>query len=142
MDISRLNNIGHWLIKAGLWIILLWIGIFKFTPTEAQAILPFIENSPFFAWQLNFMSIQGISNSIGTLEIITALLMIIGIKNKTLGNIGYGLGALTFMVTLTFLFTTPGMFKTVDGIFVANGFLLKDIILMGACLSQLKGKIF
>jgi uncharacterized membrane protein YkgB len=88
------------------------------------------------------MSIQGISNSIGIIEIITALLMIAGIKNDTIGNIGYGLGALTFMVTLSFLFTTPGMFKTVDGMLVANGFLLKDIILAGACLSQLKGNFF
>lgn len=129
-------------MRIGLWIILLWIGAFKFTPTEAKAILPFIQNSPFFTWQLNFMSIQAISNAIGCIEISTAVLMIIGIKNQRIGNLGYAMGALTFIITLTFFFTTPGMLTKVDGFWVGNGFLLKDIILLGACLTQLKGKIF
>jgi uncharacterized membrane protein YkgB len=134
----QFQHIGNWIIKLGLWIIFIWIGLYKFTPTEAQAILPLVENSPFFSWQLHFFSPQTVSNSIGVIELATAGLMIAGLRYVKLGNIGYAFGAITFVITFTFLFTTPGMFKMVDGLWVANGFILKDIGLMGACLTQLK----
>lgn len=134
----QFQHIGNWIIKLGLWIIFIWIGLYKFTPTEAQAILPLVENSPFFSWQLHFFSPQTVSNIIGVIELLTAGLMIAGLRYVKLGNIGYAFGAITFLITFTFLFTTPGMFKMVDGLWVANGFILKDIGLMGACLTQLK----
>ena len=134
---NKTQKLGLQVSAVGLWIIFIWIGVYKFTPTEAQAILPLIENSPFFSWQLAFWDIQTISNIIGTTEIITALLMIAGLKNNLLGQLGYGIGVLTFLVTITFLFTTPGMFKHVDGLIIANGFLLKDIILLGVCLAHI-----
>jgi uncharacterized membrane protein YkgB len=42
-----------------------------------------------------------------------------------------------FAVTVSFLFTTPGSFTVVDGLWVpggAGGFLIKDLTLLGAAL--------
>jgi uncharacterized membrane protein YkgB len=41
-------------------------------------------------------------------------------------------GAATFVTTLSFLFTTPGALSLAHP---AAGFLMKDVVLLGACLA-------
>ena len=117
---------------------LLWIGIFKFTPTEAKAIQPLIANSPFTSWMTPAFGIQGASDVIGAIEIVTALLLLcVSIQDRALqrcAQLGGILGVITFLCTLSFLATTPGAFSVHDGVLVPNGFLLKDIVLLGASL--------
>ncbi|MDA4697911.1 YkgB family protein, partial [Enterobacter hormaechei] len=59
---SRNFLIGYYISLYGVAIVLLWIGIFKFTPTEAAAIKPLVENHPLMGWLYNILSIQGVSN--------------------------------------------------------------------------------
>ncbi len=117
---------------------LLWIGIFKFTPTEAKAIQPLITNSPLTSWMTPTFGIQGASDIIGAIEIITALLLLcVTIQDRALqrcAQLGGIMGAAIFLCTLSFLATTPGAFSVQDGVLVPNGFLLKDIVLLGASL--------
>ncbi|MEG2830628.1 MAG: DUF417 family protein, partial [Edwardsiella sp. (in: enterobacteria)] len=40
-----------------------------------------------------------------------------------------------FLVTLSFMFTTPGVFKVVDGVPVTEFFLFKDLAFLGISLS-------
>ena len=73
-------TIGYYLSLFGAALILLWIGIFKFTPTEAAAIKPLVENHflTFFVYKV--MSVQTVSNLIGAIEIIIALLLVFSAK--------------------------------------------------------------
>jgi len=64
---------GYYLSLFGAAIILLWIGIFKFTPTEANAIKPLVENHFLTFFVYDIVSIQAVSNAIGVIEIIIAL---------------------------------------------------------------------
>ncbi|UZJ64504.1 DUF417 family protein [Sphingobacterium sp. KU25419] len=41
-----ISSAGYYISLFGSFLILLWVGIFKFTPTEAQAIKPLIEIIP------------------------------------------------------------------------------------------------
>ena len=45
-----MKDIGFHVSLMGLALILIWIGLFKFTLTEAKAIEPLIANSPFMKW--------------------------------------------------------------------------------------------
>ena len=126
--------IGFSIAIVGTAITLLWIGIFKFTPTEAKDIQDVVKHSPFMSWLNSIFSIQGVSNFVGTFEIITALLLLLQVFWKRLSMIAGFLGSIIFLVTISFLFTTPGMFTIVDGLLVANGFILKDIALLGICV--------
>lgn len=38
----NLENAGHFLMRYGVMAILLWVGLLKFTRTEAEGIRPFI----------------------------------------------------------------------------------------------------
>ncbi|WP_079240976.1 DUF417 family protein [Chryseobacterium indologenes] len=128
---NQLTRIGYYISLFGAALILLWIGIFKFTPTEAAAIKPLVENHflTFFVYKI--MSVQAVSNLIGTIEIIIALLLIFSAKFAVLKKYA-GIGMMvTFLVTLSYLFTTPGIWKIVDGVPVTDFFILKDLMLLG-----------
>lgn len=128
------SSLGFTIAIIGTAITLIWIGIFKFTPTEAKDIQDVVKNSPFMSWLNSLLSVQGVSNFVGTFEIITAVLLLIQIFWSKLSLIAGLLGSIIFLITISFLFTTPGMFTTVDGFLVANGFILKDIALLGICV--------
>ncbi len=86
------------------------------------------------SWLNSILSVQGVSSFIGTFEIITALLLLFQLLWKRLSLVAGLLSSVIFLLTLSFLFTTPGMFTKVDGLVVANAFILKDIVLFGVCL--------
>ncbi|MDN3694123.1 DUF417 family protein [Chryseobacterium tructae] len=124
-------HLGYYISLFGAALILLWIGIFKFTPTEAASIKPLVENHflTFFVYKI--MSVQMVSNLIGAIEIIIALLLIFSAKFAVLKKYA-GIGMIvTFLVTLSYLFTTPGMWKIVDGVPVTDFFIVKDLMLLG-----------
>jgi reactive chlorine resistance protein C len=133
---SRLGVLGMRLSVLGTALILGWIGAYKFTPTEAKAIQPLVSNSPLFSWMTSAFGVQGTSSLIGLIEIITALLMccvlVKRIPFQRAAYIGGIIGVVIFLGTLSFLATTPGSFSLHDGMWVPNGFLLKDIVLLGA----------
>ncbi|WPO89767.1 DUF417 family protein [Chryseobacterium sp. HR92] len=128
---NQLTRTGYYVSLFGATLILLWIGIFKFTPTEASAIKPLVENHflTFFVYKI--MSIQAVSNLIGAIEIIIALLLIFSAKFAVLKKYA-GVGMIvTFLMTLSYLLTTPGIWKIVDGVPVTDFFILKDLMLLG-----------
>lgn len=128
---ATVHQSGYYISLFGAALILLWIGIFKFTPTEANAIKPLIENHFLTFSVYNFVSVQVVSNTIGLIEIIIALLLIFSVKFASLKRLaGFGM-IVTFLITLSYLFTTPGVWKVVDGVPVTDFFILKDFMLLG-----------
>ncbi len=131
------QSLGYSVSVIGVAMVLLWIGIFKFTPTEAKAIEPLVANSFLMSWLYKITSVQGVSILIGTVEIITAVCLLLHFFWKKAGILGGVLSVLTFLATLSFLFTTPGVFKTVDGVPITEFFILKDVMALGISLMVL-----
>jgi uncharacterized membrane protein YkgB len=134
-----LYNIGVGMLRYGLVGILLFYGSFKFTSAEAQAIQPFISNSPLMSWMYSILSVQAVSNVIGTTEIVFAILIATRAISATVSAVG-SIGAIGMLLTtLSFLFTTPGVWTSVPGfplpVTTATGaFLIKDIFLLGGAI--------
>lgn len=122
---------GYYLSLFGAALILLWIGIFKFTPTEAAGIKNLVENHFLTFYVYDIISVQAVSNTIGAIEIIIALLLIFSVKFANLRKYA-AIGMIaTFLTTLSYLFTTPGIWKVVDGIPITDFFILKDLMFLG-----------
>ena len=143
MKLTDINTqqIGNLISKAGLVLVLLWIGIYKFTPTEAKLIEPLLVNSPLFSWQLSIFPLETLSKIIGVIEIIVALLILLEFRFNRLAQVGYLVAVIMFLSTLSFLFTTPDTFKVSDGILITNWFILKDIIFFFFFVSKLDLKL-
>lgn len=129
------------IVRYGLVVVIAWIGLMKFTGSEAMRIQQFISHSPFMSWVDGIMSIRAQSDIIGVIEILAALLIVLNLVSPRLGAVGGALGALLFVITLSFLFTTPDIGDAAAGGFPAlsrlGEFLLKDIVLLGASILAL-----
>lgn len=135
---SLLLESGSIVLRYGLVIVLVWIGMLKFTSYEAEGIRPLAEHSPFLSWALNLMSTRSFSNMLGIVEISTGILIALrpfSPKLSALGSIG---GIVTFIITLTFMFSTPGVIQQgMSFPFISalpGQFLIKDLVLLGASL--------
>lgn len=140
--VSRnLEIAGLLLIRYGVVLILFWIGLLKFTSYEAEAIKPLVENSPFMSWMYSVLSVQAASNVIGVIEVVTALLMAARPWSALASAIGSAMAVITFLLTLSFLLSTPPAFQKELGfpfLSPAPGqFLLKDILLLGGAVWSL-----
>lgn len=128
------RKIGYNLGVIATIIVLIWIGIFKFTAGEAMAIKGFVSHSFLMSWMYNVFSIQMVSNLIGVFEIVTGILLIVSFWNSKIGKIAGYLSLVIFLTTLSFLFTTPGVWKISEGIPVTEFFVLKDLAFLAIAL--------
>jgi reactive chlorine resistance protein C len=130
-----LESSGAIVSRYGLVTILVLIGILKFTPAEADGIQPLVAHSPFMSWMYLVLSKQGVSNLIGCIELLVALLLALRPIFPRASFFG-SMGAIaTFLLTTSFLFTTPGAIQLGHGVEILGGagqFLIKDLVLLGA----------
>ena len=134
------EKLGAFFIRYGLVLVLGWIGAMKFTAYEAEGIKTLVETSPFMSWMYKVLSLQATSNVIGVAELTAAVLIAIRPLSAKLSAIGSVIAVLTFLTTLTFLFSLPGWEKSLGGfpaLSGSGGFLLKDTVLLGAALFTL-----
>jgi uncharacterized membrane protein YkgB len=137
----KLESAGLHIARYSLVLVLVWIGAMKFTAYEAGAIQPLVANSPLMSWLYAIFSVQATSNLIGVAEIAAGVLIAIRPWSAAACALGSLMGIATFVITLTFLFSTPGWEPSLGGfpaLSVAPGqFILKDAVLLGAAIWSL-----
>ena len=126
------------LLRYGLVIILLWVGALKFTAYEAEGIQVFVENSPLLSWLYDVFSTRTFSTLLGIFEITLGLMIATRPFMPRVSTVG-SLGALfLFLVTLTFVFSTPGRWQPGYGVPYLSPdpgqFLAKDVALAAIAL--------
>ncbi len=132
-----METVGIHVSRYGLVLTLLLIGVLKFTAGEAQGIQPLVANSPLMFWLYRILSLQGVSNLIGLIEIVVALLIALRPLSARLSFTGSIGGIITFVLTVSFLLSTPGAFHFSHGLPLledAGQFLIKDLVLLGASI--------
>lgn len=118
-------------LRYGLAFLLLAWGAAKFTVAEAEAIRPLVAHSPFLSWLYPLLGVRGASGLLGVFEVVSALLIVSRRWQPRLSAAGSVMASGMFVVTLSFLFTTPDVFAPSSP---WGGFLMKDLILLGAAL--------
>ena len=133
----RLEVIGVQISRYGLVAVFLLIGVLKFTSQEAVGIQPLVAHSPLMSWMYAVLSVQGVSNAIGAIEVAIAVLIALRPVLPKASFVGSLAGAFTFLLTISFLFSTPGAAELKYGFPFLGGagqFLIKDLVLLGASL--------
>lgn len=136
---SQVAQLGIAVLRYGLALVLLWVGFLKFQSYEAMSVMPLIAHSPFMSWMLGAFGIGLAAKIIGTYEIIAGLLIALRPVSARLSMVGSALAAVTFLLTLSFVFTTPAMAVYATGLSfpflsMVGQFLAKDVVLLGAAI--------
>jgi uncharacterized membrane protein YkgB len=118
-------------------VIFVSFGMQKFTLQSAQGIVQFISNSPFISW-LSVFGLRGEAYFLGVAELGIAALLVAGAFSPVLSAIGALIGMVTFAITWSFFFTTPGVVVwswSTDPMAwsLAGEFIFKDIVLLCVC---------
>ena len=137
-------NSGALLVNYALVLIFVWFGILKFTQYEAAGIAPLVMNSPVVGWWHALFGIAGTSRMLGVYEILTGVLIALRPIQPRLAAIGGAMAVIAFLITLTFMLTTPGVAQPGVGNPLAlspfpGQFLLKDVVLLAASVAVLLG---
>ncbi len=133
-----LESVGAKVIRYGLVIILLSVGALKFTAYEAEGIQGLVANSPFMSWAYSVFSVRSYAALLGVVEITLGILIAtrpIAPFVSAIGSIG---AIIMFLITLSFLLTTPGVWQPGYGFPfpspMPGQFLVKDLMLLGAAI--------
>ena len=119
-------------------VIFVSFGMQKFTLQSAQGIAQFIANSPFISW-LSVFGLRGEAYVLGVAEFVIAALLVAGSFSPVLSALGSFMGVVTFAITWSFFFTTPGVVTwslSTDPMAwnLTGEFLFKDIVLLCVCV--------
>jgi reactive chlorine resistance protein C len=135
---EQVEAAGRHSIRYGLVLVLAWIGAMKFTAYEAEGISGFVSNSPLMSWAYQVFGQRQFSAILGVAETLTATLIAMRPFSAKLSAVGSALAIGTFLTTLTFLFSTPGVIESSLGFpalsAVPGQFLIKDVVLLGAAI--------
>ena len=137
----RLLAILRWVMV----VIFVSFGMQKFTLQSAQGIAQFISNSPFVSW-LSVFGLRGEAYFLGVVEFVIAALLAAGAFSPILSAAGALMGVVTFAITWSFFFTTPGVVTwslSTDPMAwnLTGEFLFKDIVLLCVCVVLFLGSL-
>jgi uncharacterized membrane protein YkgB len=129
---------GQQSIRFALVLVIAWIGAMKFTEYEAVGITGLVSNSPLMAWSLDFLSARQLAAIIGIAELSIAGMIATRPIWPRMSAYGSVLAVGMFLVTLSFLFSTPGVVEPSLGFpaltFLPGQMLIKDLVLLGAAI--------
>ena len=96
-------------------------------------------NSPLVGWWHSLFGIAGASRVVGIYEILTGLLLAARPFSPRLASVGGAMAAICFLITLSFMLSTPGVVQPSFGTPLAlsafpGQFLLKDVVLLAVSL--------
>lgn len=133
-----LEKVGAAVIRYGLVVVLLWVGLLKFTAYEAEGIQGLVAHSPIFSWAYGVFSVRTFAAILGVTEVLLGVLILlrpVAPRLSAWGSIG---AIIMFLLTLTFLLSTPGIWQPNYGFpFLSpmpGQFLAKDLLLLGAAI--------
>jgi reactive chlorine resistance protein C len=128
LDARPFELVSSAILRYGLVLFLIGGGLTKFTEAEAIAIEPWVAHSPLLGWLYAVTSTQATSSVLGVVELTLGVLLALRRWRPGVSTIGSFGACIMFIITLSFLFTTPEL--SMD----AQGFLMKDLPLFGAAV--------
>lgn len=133
-------RLGSEALRWSLVVIFLLFGTAKFALYEAEGVAKIAENYWLFGWLYPLGGVSFASGAIGTVELVTGLLLALGNRWNAASLLGSAMGVCTFLVTLSFMIGAPNAFEKGYGFpFLGSTgqFLMKDVVLLAGCFNLL-----
>jgi uncharacterized membrane protein YkgB len=134
-------DLEYHLLRVAMMMIFAFFGYTKWHQYGAQAMIPFISNSPFLSWLYPAFGLRGAARFLGATEWTILALLYAGFWDKRFGLLGAIGSTITFFTTLTIIPFIPNKWDPVAGFPAMAGlapFLMKDLVLLAVSIYLLK----
>jgi uncharacterized membrane protein YkgB len=135
------EDLEYHVLRAAMVIIFAFFGYTKWHQYGAQAMIPFISNSPFIFWLYPAFGLRGGARFLGASEWTILALLYAGFWDKRFGLLGAIGSTITFFTTLTIIPFIPNGWDPAAGFPAMAGlvpFLMKDLVLLAVSIYLLK----
>jgi len=127
--------IAYFLLRYGLGIVLIWLGIMKFRNSEAIHIEQAMAETILFKWLLKYITIYAFSQIIAWTQIVAGLFIMVQPVSKKIAAWGGALAMVVFLAGILVFISSGIVWEAGYGfpeLSRAGHSLLKDFILFGA----------
>jgi uncharacterized membrane protein YkgB len=135
------EDLEHHVLRVAMVIVFAFFGYTKWHQYGAQAMIPFISNSPLLSWLYPAFGLRGAARFLGATEWTILALLYAGFWDSRFGLLGAIGSAFTFFTTLTIIPFIPNKWDPVAGFPAMAGlvpFLMKDLALLAVSIYLLK----
>lgn len=135
MIAKTLKAAGQFLLRYGLAITFIWLGLLKFKNSEADYLREILSNSSLFAWSLKFITPYAFSQIVAFLQMGVGLLIALKPVGRKLSFIGSIMAVVILLLSVTSIFTSGYVWQTGYGfpeLSKLGQSILKDVVLLGA----------
>jgi uncharacterized membrane protein YkgB len=132
---KTLLAISQFLLRYGLGIVLIWLGLMKFRNAEALHIEQAMAQTFLFKWLLKYVTIYAFAQIIAWIQILSGLLIMLNPVSKKSAAWGGALAVLIFVAGILIFITSGIVWQTGYGfpeLSRTGHALIKDFILLGA----------
>lgn len=127
--------IGQFLLRYGLGIVLIWLGIMKFRNSEALHIEQAMAETILFKWLLKYITIYAFAQMIAWVQIVAGLFIMLHPVSKKIAAWGGAMAMIIFLSGVLVFISSGIVWEAGYGfpeLSRAGHSLLKDFILFGA----------
>ncbi len=129
-----LKNVGVFILRYGLGIVIIWLGFLKFKNSEAEYTRQLISGG-YMAWILKYLTPYALNQIVAYLQIIIGFFIMTKSVSRPLSFWGGFAAAIMFLFSVSLLFTSSIVWQTGYGfpeLSKVGQAVLKDFILFGA----------
>lgn len=130
-----LKTLGKGLLRYGLGLVVIWLGILKFKNFEAEYLRDLISETFLLSWVLKVVTPYVLSQILAYVQIVAGVFILIKPLSRKLSFWGSFLAVVMFVVSISLLFSTEIVWQTGYGfpeLSKAGQSILKDFVLLGA----------
>ncbi len=129
-----LKSFSVFLLRYGLGIVIIWLGVMKFRNTEAEYTHRLISGG-YMSWILKYITTYTLSQIIGYIQIFAGVLLMLKPVSKKISFWGGMLVVIIFLLSISLLFTSSIVWEVGYGfpeLSKVGQTVLKDLVLLGA----------
>ncbi len=127
--------VGQFLLRYGLAIVFIWLGLLKLKNSEADYMGEVLSNSSVFGGLLKYVTPYAFSQIVAYLQMAIGLLIALKPVGRKISFVGSLVAVVVLLLSVTMLFTSGYVWQTGYGfpeLSKLGQSILKDVVLLGA----------
>ncbi|MBS2209794.1 DUF417 family protein [Carboxylicivirga mesophila] len=131
------KSLGQFLLRYGLAVAFIWLGLMKLKNSEADYLKDVLSNSAMLGWLLKYITPYAFSQLVAYLQMLIGIMIAAKPVARKLSFVGGVLATIVLFLSVTTLFTSSYVWLPPYGfpeLSKLGQSILKDVILLGAAM--------